>query len=57
MSSKVYVGGLPWTCNADDLKIVCSKFGNVEDGMYLETVCVVMTHGKLLSSESPMKSE
>ena len=32
-SSKVYVGGLPWRCSADDLRQVCSKFGVVEDGM------------------------
>ncbi|XP_065057925.1 cold-inducible RNA-binding protein-like [Rhopilema esculentum] len=30
-SSKVYVGGLPWRCSADDLRQVCSKFGVVED--------------------------
>ncbi len=32
MSCKVYVGGLPWACNADELKQVCSKYGAVEDG-------------------------
>eukprot|EP00794_Sanderia_malayensis_P000562 gene562-1219_t len=31
MSCKVYVGGLPWACNADELKQVCSKYGAIED--------------------------
>ena len=34
MTNKIYVGGLPWACSADDLRQVCAKFGVVEDGMY-----------------------
>ena len=34
-SAKLYVGGLPFRFTNDDLRELCEKYGELEDGMYL----------------------